>query len=287
MLCGAAAAVLLALMVPAPANAQLLPAGFFKNVPPGAGQAAVEAAMLAYDTATNEVSAEGDVILRYGDYTVTAERITYNQKTRDVFAEGNAAIRDPDGTIYRADRIKITDQMKRAFIESLTLTTVDGATVTADSTDYNEELQTILTNAEYSPCGLCIDKKGRRIGWKVRASKMIYDGDRAVVFLEGPQLELLGVPVAWMPWMAIPDPSQPRAQGFRVPAKRFGYILQVAKERYKDESLQLGDAGEKVKALMANYLIVGPLDFEATNKVFKRDTEIMLKVMKEIGIKAE
>jgi hypothetical protein len=41
-----------------------------------------------------------------------------------------------------------------------------------------------------------------------------------------------------------------------------------------------------VKALMANYLIVGPLSFEETNKVFQRDTEIMLKVMKEIGIKA-
>jgi type I restriction enzyme R subunit len=40
------------------------------------------------------------------------------------------------------------------------------------------------------------------------------------------------------------------AQPFRVPAKRFGYILQVAKERYKDASLQLGDAGEKVKALI-------------------------------------
>ena len=61
----------------------------------------------------------------------------------------------------------------------------------------------------------------------------------------------------------------------------------------KDVSKKLADtlfeAGtdEKVKALMANYLIVGPLDMEATNKVFKRDTEIMLKVMKEIGIKAE
>ena len=38
---------------------------------------------------------------------------------------------------------------------------------------------------------------------------------------------------------------------------------------------------------MANYLIVGPLSFEATNARFKRDTEIMLKVMKEIGIKPE
>ena len=45
------------------------------------------------------------------------------------------------------------------------------------------------------------------------------------------------------------------AQLFRVPAKRFGYILQVAKERYKDASLQLGDAGEKVKALINEHLI--------------------------------
>ena len=40
---------------------------------------------------------------------------------------------------------------------------------------------------------------------------------------------------------------------------------------------------EKVKALMANYLIVGPLSFEATNNVFQRDTRIMLEVMREIG----
>jgi type I restriction enzyme R subunit len=45
------------------------------------------------------------------------------------------------------------------------------------------------------------------------------------------------------------------AQPYRVPAKRFGYILQVAKERYKDTSLNLGDAGEKVKALINEHLI--------------------------------
>jgi type I restriction enzyme, R subunit len=50
----------------------------------------------------------------------------------------------------------------------------------------------------------------------------------------------------------LPHPS---AQPFRVPAKRFGYILQVTKERYKDSSLQLGDAGEKVKALINEHLV--------------------------------
>ncbi|MGS0756945.1 type I restriction enzyme subunit R domain-containing protein, partial [Roseateles sp. GG27B] len=48
---------------------------------------------------------------------------------------------------------------------------------------------------------------------------------------------------------------QPPAQPYRVPAKRFGYILQVCKERYKDSSLDLGNAGEKVKALINEHLI--------------------------------
>ncbi|STQ91381.1 type I restriction endonuclease subunit R [Iodobacter fluviatilis] len=45
------------------------------------------------------------------------------------------------------------------------------------------------------------------------------------------------------------------AHVYRVPAKRFGYILQVTKERYKDSSLDLGSAGEKVKALINEHLI--------------------------------
>lgn len=45
------------------------------------------------------------------------------------------------------------------------------------------------------------------------------------------------------------------AQPYRVPARRFGYILAVAKERYKDTSLSFGDAGEKVKALINAHLI--------------------------------
>jgi type I restriction enzyme R subunit len=45
------------------------------------------------------------------------------------------------------------------------------------------------------------------------------------------------------------------AQPYRVPARRLAYILQVTKERYKDASLDLGNAGEKVKALINEHLI--------------------------------
>ena len=47
----------------------------------------------------------------------------------------------------------------------------------------------------------------------------------------------------------------PIATSYRVPAKRLGYILRVTKERYKDTSLDLTDAGQKVKDLINEHLI--------------------------------
>ena len=49
----------------------------------------------------------------------------------------------------------------------------------------------------------------------------------------------------------------PHAEGhpYRGPARRFGYLLRMVKERYKDESLDIADAGAKVKALINEHLI--------------------------------
>ena len=57
-------------------------------------------------------------------------------------------------------------------------------------------------------------------------------------------------------------------------------------KKLSDTLIEAG-TDDKVKALLANYLIVGPLTFEATNARFKRDTEVMLAVLKEIGLKPE
>jgi type I restriction enzyme R subunit len=49
----------------------------------------------------------------------------------------------------------------------------------------------------------------------------------------------------------------PHASGhpYRPPARRFGYLLRMVKERFKDDSLDIADAGEKVKALINEHLI--------------------------------
>ena len=75
-------------------------------------------------------------------------------------------------------------------------------------------------------------------------------------------------------FLASLDIILPNSAGhaFRVPAKRFGYILRVAKERYKDDTLNLGDAGQKVRDLINEHLVglginpkVAPVELLSSN----------------------
>jgi type I restriction enzyme R subunit len=52
--------------------------------------------------------------------------------------------------------------------------------------------------------------------------------------------------------LILPHPS---GHTYRGPARRFGYLLRMVKERYKDDSLDISDAGAKVKALINEHLI--------------------------------
>jgi type I restriction enzyme, R subunit len=52
--------------------------------------------------------------------------------------------------------------------------------------------------------------------------------------------------------LILPNPA---GHPYRGAARRFGYLLRTVKERYKDDSLDIADAGEKVKALINEHLV--------------------------------
>jgi len=211
---GLAAQVLLL----APASAQFLPEGFFAQLPEPGAPAEVEANTLNYDAISDVISATGRVVMNYSGYTLGCDSLRFEQGSGAVICEGNVQIKDAQGTLYEADRIEVSGGMKEAFIKSLTLTTTDGARITAGDAKFSETLETVLTDASYSPCGLCIDEKGNRIGWKVKAAKLIQNTQTKVVYFEQPSLEVLGLPVAWLPWLSLPDPTNKRNTGFQLPS---------------------------------------------------------------------
>src|SRR5690606_5325831 len=109
-------AMLLAFALPfGPAAAQLLPTGFFDHSPTPGAQAEIEADFLTYNAQTTVISAEGGFVTLYDGYEIAADRLSYNQTTGEMLAEGNVKQRDPEGNYYEADRIEVTDSMKRAF----------------------------------------------------------------------------------------------------------------------------------------------------------------------------
>lgn len=207
----------LVVMLAGGARAQLIPPDFFSAIPATGAPAQVEANVLSYDRSSDLIRAEGRVIMRYDGYLIACEDMRYNQRSGELYCYGNVSVTDPAGNRFTSDKVEVTGGLKHAFVESLTVTTTDGALITARDARYSEELETILTEATYAPCGLCIDEKGRRIGWSVRAARIVQDPVTKAITIEQPRLEVLGTPVAWLPWLSLPDPNQPRQTGWRLP----------------------------------------------------------------------
>ena len=88
--------------------------------------------------------------------------------------------------------------------------------------DYDAALRTLLEDATYAPCGDCIDDSGRRIGWSVSAARITYNAEDGSVALEQPTLSLLGIPVAWLPYLWLPDTSASTIENVRTPSYSYG-----------------------------------------------------------------
>jgi LPS-assembly protein len=206
----AALALLALLLMQRPALAQLLPPDFFAHIPDVGSAAQIEADALAYNAGSDVITARGGVAMSYSGYEIRCGTLSYDQSKGDLTCAGKVTIRDPTGTLFSMDSIAVTGSLKRAFVRSLTIETADGARITAENADYREQLTSVLNAATYAPCGDCVDSKGRVIGWRIRADRIVQDAQAKTVRLDNPTLEILGVPVAWLPSLTFPDPTKHR-----------------------------------------------------------------------------
>ncbi|MET3896502.1 LPS-assembly protein [Devosia sp. UYZn731] len=221
------------------AMAQLVPTDFFNTPVDPKAPTSVEADDLQVDAPTSIITATGDVVLGYGGYVIKGQKLVFNRSTQDSHFIGAVTITDPSGNVLETEDFEVKDGMKRALVSAMTITTYDGARITADSTDYDKALQTLLENATYSPCGDCIDEQGRRIGWSMKAKRITYNAKDGSLAMEQPSLALLGFPVAWLPYLWLPDTSQSALSNVRSPtvdySEQIGVKLAVPINAYSSK----------------------------------------------------
>jgi LPS-assembly protein len=169
-----------------------------------------------YDSNTDEVTADGDVILNREGYSLRADKVIWNRRTGIVEAKGNIRSIGPKGDVAYGDSIQLTDTLKDGIVENLLLVMSDGSRLAAKSGTRSDGKLT-LDYAAYSPCKVETPEGcPKDPSWQVKATKVEYDPARNRVKYTGARIELFGLPVIPLPYLSHAAEVQ-AASGFLVP----------------------------------------------------------------------
>lgn len=178
----------------------------------------VEADSLTYDLDKNIVSADGKVVVYYGDYVLVADRVTVNRATKRVMATGDVTIKDPSGNVIHGASVDVTDDLREGVAEALELITNDRVAFRARKVTRSDGGdKTVMEDGHYLPCVDCNGVKGREPIWQIKANRIIHKSKDQEVVFENATFEFLGVPLAWVPSISQPDPSVKNKTGLLTP----------------------------------------------------------------------
>ncbi|WP_164757831.1 MULTISPECIES: LPS-assembly protein LptD [unclassified Mesorhizobium] len=211
-----ALACVLACVVPMPAFAQDV--GDMATSVPSGSQMLLAADTLVYNNENQTVTAVGGVQIDYGGNRLVAQRVEYNRNTKRMVASGNVEVVNSDGTKINSEHIDITDDFADGFVNALRVETIDKAYFAAESAERMGGVLTTFHNGVYTACEPCEDKPDKAPTWRVKARKIIWNGEKKTVRFENANFEFFGFPLAYLPAFEIADPTVKRKSGFLIPS---------------------------------------------------------------------
>jgi LPS-assembly protein len=215
LLTSALTAVAMALICPVQAAAQAggdqTAAAFARTIVTPEPGILLEADTLNSSPDGESVEATGNVIARSQGRTISAERVTYNRVTGIVEAFGGITIIEANGVATFADSITVDDDLATGIIRSFSARLPEGAVLAADAAIRESATLTRLSRVIYTACPLCED--GTPPTWAIRARRAVQNQDAGLISYSDVVVEVAGVPVGYLPYLAHPDPSAKRKSG--------------------------------------------------------------------------
>ena len=211
----ALACVLASVFAPAPVRSQ--GADIAAPEIPADSQMLLEADTLVYDNDANTVAAVGGVQIEYAGNRLVAQRVTYDRKSGRLIASGNVAIVDSTGTRIFSNKIDITEDFANGFVNALRVETAEKTYFAAESAERERGVVTTFNNGVYTACEPCEEKPDRAPIWRIKARKIIWNGEAKTVRFEKSRFEMFGYPIAYLPVFEVADPTVKRKTGFLIP----------------------------------------------------------------------
>jgi len=183
----------------------------------GNGEMLLKADRVDYDMNTDVATAIGHVEIDYNGRTLLADRVVDDKKNDKVTATGHVIMMAPNGDVVFAERAQLTDRMRDGIMESFSaLIGENGRLVAAHATRIGG-VQTIATNAAYTPCKICNQPGKRTPDWEILAPHVVYDELHHRIVYKDAVVKMEGIPVVYTPYFSNADPTVKHETGFLMP----------------------------------------------------------------------
>ena len=176
-----------------------------------------EADNVVVDQADGSLFATGNVELKQANNTLRADEVTYYRNQNKAIARGNVVHIDGDGTVTNATIMEIDTEFSHILAETIISNFTTGEWISADHADRIAGDRGIFDASRFTPCK-CDFLNGERPLWDIKASQSVRNEKTQTITHYNMRMNVLNVPVGYLPFLTHPDWTVRRRSGFLTPS---------------------------------------------------------------------
>jgi LPS-assembly protein len=182
------------------------------------GQLYMEADLLIRDDKNKVTTAKGNVEVRYQGRTLRANELVYDEARGTMRAKGDTTIINADGSVQFADEVLLDDEMKAGVATDFSTRLPENIKMASATAVHRSDRVNELNRAIYTPCDICEpDGTNKKPTWSIKADRVVQDRDRQLVYYRNAVVQVMGVPLIYLPVFWHPDPQAERKSGLLPP----------------------------------------------------------------------
>ncbi|MGB1234800.1 MAG: LPS-assembly protein LptD, partial [Planktomarina sp.] len=161
-----------------------------------------------------QLIASGNVEIWLGGQQIKAAGLRYDRDTDTLQLDGPIRIQSTDGTTVFASTGELNPALRTAILNDARLVLDNRLQLAAAQIRRPNERYTELFKVAATSCYVCA---GQVPIWQIRARRILHDADEKQIYLEQAHFRLFDIPVLYLPYFRLPDPTLARARGFLNP----------------------------------------------------------------------
>lgn len=163
----------------------------------------------------NRLIATGNVEVLHQGVRLQARKVIYDRSADRLEITGPIILTDGPNVTMLGDSADLTPDLREGLVQGARLVLNRQLQLAANEIARVEGRYTQLSKVVSSSCKVC--EANPTPLWEIRATRVVHDQERQLLYFDNAQFRVAGVPIAYLPRLRMPDPTLKRAAGFLIP----------------------------------------------------------------------